>query len=175
MKRQVSIALALVVFSYALVCGQAKQEPPMPPPKPSNPTFDRIKALAGEWEGKGSDGTVVQTTYRVVSNGSAVMNVIDPGGPYEMITMFHMDGKDLMVTHYCSMGNQPRMVARPGTKPNTIEFGFKDVTNVTSANEGYMYGLVLTMIDANHHNQEWIFHENGKKETHDTFTLTRKK
>jgi hypothetical protein len=51
--------------------------------KPSSPMFDQIKTLAGEWEGKTSDGTVVRTSYRVVSNGSAVMNVLNPANELE--------------------------------------------------------------------------------------------
>ncbi len=30
-------------------------------------------------------------------------------GPENMITMFHMDGDRLLMTHYCGAGNQPRM------------------------------------------------------------------
>lgn len=173
MKRPMSIAFLLVVAWCGYVSGQAKK-PEAIPQKPSSPAFDRIKALAGEWEGKASDGMVVRTTYRVVSNGSAVMNVLDPGGEHEMITMFHMDGPNVMVTHYCAVGNQPRMVAKPGAKADVIEFAFKDVTNVSNAAEGHMYGLTLAITDANHHDQRWTFRE-GKDIHRQAFSFERKK
>jgi hypothetical protein len=110
----------------------------------------------------------------VVSNDSAVMNVLDPGGPMEMVTMFHQDGPSVMVTHYCAVGNQPRMVAKSGPKPGVIEFTFKDVTNLTSPAEGHMSGLILTITDANHHRQEWIFSQDGK-EQRAVFEFTRKR
>jgi hypothetical protein len=174
MRRATTVALLLVLGGYAYAFGQASQKSEMPSQKPSSPVFDRIKALAGEWEGKASGGMAVRESYRVVSNGSAVMNVVDPGGEHEMITMFHMDGQNVMVTHYCAAGNQPRMVTKPGAKPNTIEFAFKDVTNITQPGEGHMSGLVLTIDDADHHRQEWMFRQGGK-DMHDVFDLVRKK
>ncbi len=174
MKRLLLVAPLLLVAWFATAFAQTKPQTQMPPKKPSSPMFDRIKSLAGEWQGKMSDGTPVETTYRVVSNGSAVMNVLDPGGPFEMVTMFHQDGPAVMVTHYCAMGNQPRMLARSMTKPNVIEFSFKDVTNLTSPAEGHMAGLILTFVDADHHRQEWVSQDGGK-EHRDTFELTRKR
>jgi len=174
MKRALSVACLLVAVLYAYALAQNKPESKMPPKKPSSPMFDQIKALAGEWEGKMSDGTPASTSYRVVSNGSAVMNVLDPGGPMEMVTMFHQDGPAVMVTHYCAVGNQPRMVATAASKPNVIEFRFKDVTNVTSSGEGHMYGLVLRIQDADHHRQEWTFRQGGKDQT-EVFELARKR
>jgi hypothetical protein len=57
--------------------------------------FDR------EWEGKTNEGGQERTTsFRLVSDGSVVMNVFAAGTPHEMITMFHMDGSDLLATHY---------------------------------------------------------------------------
>ncbi len=174
MKRVLSLAALLVVLLCGYGLAQNKPEQKMPPPKPSSPTFDQIKALAGEWEGKISDGTPTRTTYRVVSNGSAVMNVLDQGGPMEMVTMFHQDGPVVMVTHYCAVGNQPRMVTTGASKPGVIQFTFKDVTNVTRPGEGHMYGLTLRISDADHHRQEWTFRQDGKDQT-ETFEFTRKR
>ncbi len=175
MKRSVFILALFVLAGCISLSAQEAKKEIMPPPKPTSPAFDRIKALAGEWEGKSSEGTAVHTIYKVVSNGSAVMNVLDPGGQYEMVTMFHMDGQNIMVTHYCAVGNQPRMVSTPGANPSAIEFAFKDVTNVTKPDEGHMSGLVLTTVDPDHHRQEWIFRESPTNETRDVFEFTRKK
>ncbi len=173
MKRAIAIPALLVVTFSAFALAQSKNSEQMPPPKPSTPAFDAIKALAGEWVGKSDSGMEVRTSYRVVSNGSAVMNILaDPGDPHEMITMFHADGPDLMVTHYCAIGNQPRMVAKAPTDTKSIAFKFKDATNVGS--EGRMEALTLTMPDADHHTQEWTFRQ-GDKETREIFRFTRKR
>jgi hypothetical protein len=73
--------------------------------------FEKLKGLAGTWSGPvgtvdGPKGTV---RYEVVSGGSAVMEVLFPGDPHEMRSMYHLDRGDLVMTHYCSAGNQPRM------------------------------------------------------------------
>ena len=143
----------------------------------ASPEFDRIKALAGEWEGtaRGPDGKTIAATasIRVVSAGSTVMMVTGPGTPHEMVTMFHRDDASLMATHYCSAMNQPRMRARPGKDATRIAFEFADGTNLR-AHPAHMQGLVLTMPDADRHTEEWTF-QDGAARHKMTFDLRRKK
>ena len=139
--------------------------------------FDRIKALAGDWEGtaRGSDGKSfpATATVRVVSAGSAVMLVTGPGTPHEMVTMFHRDDAALMATHYCSAMNQPRMRARPGKDATRVAFEFADGTNLGS-HPAHMQALVMTMPDADRHTEEWTFRDGSNQHTM-TFDLRRKK
>ena len=37
------------------------------------------------------------------------MEVINEGTPGSMISMYHPDGDKILMTHYCAVGNQPRM------------------------------------------------------------------
>jgi hypothetical protein len=134
--------------------------------------FERLKSLAGAWEGTFGN-LKAETTFEVTANGSAVINVLKPGAPDAMVTVFHMDGATLMVTHYCAAGNQPRMVSHGGKDPNAIAFQFKDVTNLSSPTAGHMRALTLTMPDANHHSQAWTFRQDGKDAT-EVFAFTRK-
>lgn len=137
--------------------------------------FDKLKSLAGEWEGKSSDGTTARVSYQVVSGSSTVMETIhDKNGP-GMITMYHLDGEAIMVTHYCSVGNQPRMRAVPPQGDiKSLKFSFVDVTNLAKPSASHMKSLTLTFQDANHIKQEWTYSEGGKDETA-VFTLERKK
>src|ERR1043166_8606704 len=68
--------------------------------------FDQLKTLVGEWEGKNSSGSV-KITYTLVSGGTALMERMQPSNEAEMITMYSADGDKIVVTHYCSEGNQP--------------------------------------------------------------------
>jgi len=70
--------------------------------------FDQLKKLAGNWEGKAANGKAVAISLKVVSDGSALMET-DP--VENMVTMFHPDNDRLLMTHYCSAHNQPRMAA----------------------------------------------------------------
>ena len=138
-----------------------------------NPAFDKIKALQGEWIGT-AEGQSTQMSYKVVSAGSAVLLVMEGHGPDdEMITVFHPDGERLLVTHYCSVKNQPRMKFVKGDDPSVLRFEFLDATNLTDARIGHMVRLTLKLVDTNHHIQEWTFAEAGKQETA-TFDMHRK-
>jgi hypothetical protein len=175
MKRSTVLGVLLAGIASASLFAQApaKHDQMMSPAAATNPAFEQIKALAGEWEGT-VQGAPVQTSFRVVSAGSAVMNLLKSQNEPEMVTMFHLDGPELMVTHYCSVGNQPRMVASSVTHAKVITFTFKDATNLKSPAAGHMRGLVLTMVDPDHHTQQWTFRQDGKDQT-ETFTFTRKK
>jgi hypothetical protein len=135
-------------------------------------SFDELKSLDGAWEGKSANGEPLQVTYRVTSNGSAVMSEIK--GKEDMISMFSLDGDRLVITHYCAAGNQPRMVAGPSPDGKTLTFDYLDATNLAAPDAGHMTRLVLTIPDANHHTEEWIFTDHGKQEK-EVFDLWRKK
>jgi len=72
-------------------------------------SFDKLKTLAGSWEGTGPDGKPMMVSYRMSSHGSALFSEIHSED--DMVTVFHLDGNRLLMTHYCGAGNQPRMVA----------------------------------------------------------------
>jgi hypothetical protein len=134
--------------------------------------FATIKSMPGSWEGKTLNGQPVQVNYKVTAGGSAVMSEIL--GKEDMITMFHLDGPDkLLMTHYCGAGNQPRMQATISPDGKTITFDFVDATNLASSEAGHMRRMVLTLIDDNHHSEEWSFIDHGK-EMKEFFDLRRK-
>ena len=91
------------------------------PPAPRAPAaLERFKALAGEWVAA-EDGEMTKkgdlvARYAVTAGGSAVVETVFPGSPHEMVTVYHADGPDLVLTHYCVEGNQPRMRARGGQR-----------------------------------------------------------
>src|SRR6516165_1621351 len=83
--------------------------------KPANAQrLEALKGLAGDWVEVGKDGKPtdrVVSSIRVTSAGSAVLETLFPGTDHEMVTLYHLDGAELILTHYCMMGNQPRMRA----------------------------------------------------------------
>ena len=163
----------LLVLSLIVVMGSVTllADEPKTAPVPSNPAFEKFKDLAGDWEGKGEDGKIFTTSFKVVSRGSAVM--INEAQE-NMVTMVHPDGKVLIATHYCAAQNQPRFVSVPSDNPNVIVFKFKDITNLSSPEAGHMIGVVFTIVDADHYTESWTWREAGK-EKYFTFQLSRKK
>jgi hypothetical protein len=93
----------------------------------------------------------------------------------EMLTVYHMDGKRLLLTHYCMVGNQPRMEAKsydPAT--GQLEFRFLDITNLASPSAPHMRNATLRIVDSRHLNSAWEYFQDGKAEAHE-FQLTRVK
>jgi hypothetical protein len=140
----------------------------------SQPEFDKIKTLAGNWEGKAADGRLVHINYKVVSGGSAVMESIMESSESQMVTLYHLDGDHLMMTHYCTAGNQPRMRADATSSPTAIKFTFIDVTNLSSPDAGRMQAHSIIWKDADHVIQHWTWREKGQERV-ETFELQRQK
>jgi hypothetical protein len=135
-------------------------------------SLDKLKTLAGDWEGKGPDGKPFEVSYRVTGNGSALMSEIKAEG--DMVTVFHLDGNRLLMTHYCGAGNQPRMQATVSPDGKTFAFDFLDATNLASPQAGHMHRAVFTIVDADHHTEEWTWSKDGK-ENKEVMALQRKK
>ena len=142
-----------------------------------NPSFDKMKTLDGAWVGNMLDGGKeypATTRFTMVSDGSALMSWLGEGTPYEMVTVFHMDGPRLMATHYCAAHNQPRMVAAPSGDPNRVAFKFMDGTNI-GPNDGHMQEVVFIFDGPDHHIQEWTSMDNHGKLSTGRFDFRRKK
>ncbi len=135
-------------------------------------SFDQLKTLEGKWAGKGSEGQEVKVSFRMTAGGSALMNEILGKGPENMVTMIHMDGDRLLLTHYCGADNQPRMkLIASDAKSATFEF--IDGTNIAPG-DGHMQRVIFSQPDAEHHTEEWVFLDKGK-EHKEIFTLERTK
>ena len=134
-------------------------------------SFDQLKTLVGTWEGQAPDGKTVQVTFRETSGGSALLSEI--AGHEDMITMFHLDGSRLMMTHYCGAGNQPRMVGSMSPDGKAFTFNFLDATNVLPSQPGHMEHLTVAMLDPSHHSEEWSFLAQDGKQMTDRFELHR--
>jgi hypothetical protein len=159
------VVIAVLVF-VGVVLAQATN--PAKRPTAAGASFDKLKSLVGQWEGTMDEGgkqMPATTSFRLVADGSALMNMLGEGTPYEMVTMFHMDNSDLLATHYCGAHNQPRFRLVPSSEPNVVTFVFKDATNLRSPSTPHMVGLKITFVDANHHYQDWTFLDKGKEST----------
>lgn len=138
----------------------------------------RIKNLAGTWEMTDDAGQKqIASIFIVSSSGSVVREIMFPGSSHEMTNMYHMDGQTLVVTHYCAMGNQPRMRAPlTDASADRLAFVFDSVTNKTAADQACMANMTLVFVDADTIRQEWrTTAAPGASDESTNFTLTRKK
>lgn len=143
--------------------------------KGSATAFAKIKSLAGNWEAETEKGKVT-SSYEVVSNGSAVLERINVPGESEMVTVYHLDGSRLVLTHYCTAGNQPRMQAEAyDPESNQLVFKFAGGTNLTDPNTGHMHNAVLTFSGPAAFTAAWTFHKDGKAAFTENIQYTRVK
>ena len=110
--------------------------------------FAKLKTLAGHWEATSARGKVT-TSYEVISNGSAVVEHVSVPGEDEMLTVYHLDGNRLVLTHYCTAGNQPHMQAEPyDAASNQLAFDFAGGGNLSDTNVGHMHNAVFKFVSA---------------------------
>jgi hypothetical protein len=169
-RHRIACAAALAALSLAASLPGAGAAP--------NAAWDRLKTLVGEWEGtySGPDelGSVA-LSYRLVSNGTTLMETMRTGHDADMITMYTPDGAGLAATHYCSEGNQPRMRAdAPSGGAGRIVFRFIDATNLSGPDAIHMRSLVVTLEGPDRFRQEWTSRAGGKDQT-GIFEYRRKK
>ena len=150
-------------------------------------SFDKMKTLAGNWEGA---VTVTPTemnmnmdkpihiSLRVTSRGNALVHEMQEAGTaldatkYDHpVTMFYLDSDHLTLVHYCDAGNRPRMTAKPLIDDKTLDFDFVDATG--NLKFGHMQHSTFTVIDANHHIEDWTFALPGDKLMHAHMDLKR--
>ena len=134
--------------------------------------FATLTSLAGEWQLTGAGEKPQPVSWKLISDGSALMEAL----PSEnMVTMYHLDNDRLLLTHYCSAKNQPRMQASVSEDGKTFTFDFLDATNLANPAAGHMRKMVLVIQDKDHFTEEWFFSQGGKDAGHGVFHLTRKK
>jgi hypothetical protein len=141
----------------------------------SNPGMEKLMTLAGEWTATDADGKPFTSSIRLISNNTAIEETINSAHDSQMVTVYTADGPRVAMTHYCSIGNQPRLeTAAERPDANEFVFSFTGATNLASPNDPHMHRMVITIEDADHFTEAWTLRWNGR-DTVEEFRYTRKK
>jgi len=163
------IPLALFLFAVALPFQRVQADT-----SPSS-DFGPLASLIGEWQGKDPEGKPMTASYQWTSGGTSLVETMTKAEKPMMMTMYHADKSGLILTHYCKLGNQPRMRAdRPGSDAKTLTFNFIDITNLAQPTDAHMHKVSFTFQDQDHFTQEWMLSKDGKALPH-RFEYTRAK
>jgi hypothetical protein len=121
-----------------------------------------------------------EITLRVTSRGNALVHEMrDPGKPDDPtkydhpVTMMYLDEDRVQLVHYCDAGNRPHMSGKISPDGKTVEFDFVDLAG--SNRYGHMHHGVFTLVDADHHIEEWTYMMPGDKPIRARAELTRVK
>jgi hypothetical protein len=140
--------------------------------------FASLKGLAGTWTGTTRSGAPIEVVFRVASNGTAVLETQSPAEADEMVTVYSIDGDDVVLTHYCPMGphgNQPRMrLDRKASTPRELRFLFSGATNIDPAADLHVHDGRLILDGPDRLVREWDIFNHGRLAGTERFELTRK-
>jgi hypothetical protein len=156
------ILLVAALFVSFTVPGAGEEMPD------SRAAMERLKTLVGNWEmiEKGRSGRPHPATYALTGRGSVLIE--DAGG---MMTAYHLDHDQLVLTHFCGAGNQPRMRIKAADQHH-IYFEMYDITNLASP-QAY-HSTSLDVVFVSEERIELVY--GGTSDGHDsaqTFQLTR--
>jgi hypothetical protein len=174
------LTMSLTTMTYAQ--SEAHAHKPAGQAAPSEPqkAFDVLKTLAGSWVGRlttipqdpAVEGNFAQFSLRVTSLGNAMVHEMSISGRRDHpVTMFYREDDRLLLTHYCDAGNRPRMAGRLSPEGKVLEFDFLDLSGGNQ--HGHMHHARFTVIDENHHTEEWTWMLPGDKPVRVRFDLQR--
>jgi hypothetical protein len=150
--------------------------------------FARLATLAGNWTGQAAVVAQPEMTapmrmsLRVTSGGSALLHEMLPqgrsddpsNGDNDPITMLYVENDRLILLMYCDGGkNRARMAGTLSADGKTATFDFLDVSGDTKY--GHMHHAVFTLIDTDHHSEDWTYMTPGGKAVTGHVELVRAK
>ena len=162
--RHIAAAVALCIAAAPAFAGTP----------PGEPAFARLKQLVGTWRGKTVAGRELTVTYRLVARDSVLVEDWNLGPGRESLTLYHMDGPGLMATHYCPLGNQPRLMLAEVTPEGRMSFAFRDATNLASPDDAHQHSFWISFDGPDRMTRSETYREKGEDGTEEvTFIRSR--
>lgn len=159
-------ALAGFLFLVLILCPAAARSEPAS-------AFAELRALVGDWEGQSASGRRITVTYRLIANDSVLVESWSLSPTRQSMTVYHMDGEELLATHYCPLGNQPRLqLERSEPQPGVLSFRFRDATNLPDPAGAHQHAFWIRIQSATAYERSETYIENGE-EGSETIVYTR--
>jgi hypothetical protein len=185
----VAVVAGMIVVLGGVGLAGAGDETPAKGTVDVKATFARLKKLAGTWkaefeasgdaakkakEHQDEHGGPQSVVFKLTGAGSALVETQFPGHPHEMVSVYHLDGGELRMTHYCAAGNQPRLkLDRARSRPDHLVFAFDGGSNLDPKKDMHIHGLEITFHEDGRVTSAWEGYMAGKPSGTTSFTLTR--
>lgn len=164
-RRGAAFALAALLGASATLHAEAQ-------PHRADQAFQSLKSLVGEWQGRAESGRTILVSYRLTANDTVLVETWTMSPTRQSMTVYHMDGERLIATHYCPIGNQPRLQYRPELSTGRLEFSFRDATNLPDPNAAHQHAFWVRIDSGESFTRDETYVENGE-EGSETIAFTR--
>ena len=173
-----SLGLALVTWA-AEPAKEGKAVNPATIVYDDKSAFEYIKTLAGNWERMGAAGhehgaSSSVVSFKISAAGSTVMETYNAGQSNEMLSVFHMDGNTLLMTHYCALQNAPVMKFEKTGNPGEIKLGFFGGTNFDPKVDAHAHEGLIRVKDPDTFEVTSVGYAGGKPLPPDVSLMKRK-
>ena len=103
--------------------------------------YSQLKSLVGVWVKEGATQSKFKISFELTANETVLVETWMFEGKKRSLTLYHLDGMDLLATHYCPQGNQTRLQVSNDSTLSQISFKFKDATNLASLDYSHQHSL----------------------------------
>lgn len=138
-------------------------------------TFEKIKALAGEWEAPLDEGGRMVNIFTPFAYGTKVFAEEWENGKYITSTIFYVVGSELWADHFCDFKNEPRYTVKESpSDPNVLQFVLRYATNLDT-HPVHFHSTTWHIVNKDHFTQEWYIQGGNKAVPPDRMEFTRTK
>jgi hypothetical protein len=167
-----AVAILTVAFT------PARADDPAPKLCDAKAAFEKLKSLEGDWSAQiadvGHDTPPAKFNYKITSNGSAVVETLFAGSEHEMMTVYFLEGDNLVLTHYCHQKNQPHCkLDRAKSTPDHLIFAFDGGSNFDPAKDVHMHDGSIAIKSPKLVEATWNGYAGGKPTHSAKFSLSR--
>ena len=129
--------------------------------KGAEEAFKQLHSLIGRWEGKFEDGRSHGVSYTLTAGGTVLVETWTLAPGRESMTLYSMDGNNLIATHYCPQGNQPRLQFAGGSDPGRLSFEFRDGTNLQVEGKSHQHAFWIRLLGEKSFERSETYVDNG--------------
>lgn len=181
--RQISAVFVGVLLAIGTASADDAKKPTV---MSASDAFDFFLHLDGTWNAETitvpagtprEQGKVNKSeiSYKTLANGTTVMGTYFKGSPMQMIDMIHQDGPDMVrLTHYCAVGNQPRMKFVKSQEAGVIQFAFDGGSNMDENSDGHVHDSKVHILGKDRFEVESRLWDEGKHAMTTYFSISRK-
>lgn len=122
-------------------------------------SLEPIRALLGKWvalDEAGKPTDTVISIFKETAGGSAIVETLFPGQPEEMMSIYSVDDGELVLQHYCIMGNQPRYVGSASEDGKSISFRCAGGGNLKDHDRAHMHEGTMKFVSADRLDTRWV-------------------